>query len=498
MIGRSSFAHPLVIPAGLREEVTSPDTEGRHMLMEFVLATTVGRIADRDEALARYYFHAVPKFALGPFLSRAEMTQFNRLGTPTALARLAKAVDWERDDSLAETAHLLDQLSRLSSTKRTASLPSVSIVGFHRSVLGLGEDARSLFDCLLDVGATPELIDVSPDSLERFAQAQAYSAFESSHANGSIVIFCMPAFEMMRLVCSNGLTRARQGQYWIGYWPWETTALYTGWLKAFEFVDEVWASSTFLHEVYSRQTQKRVSHIPLNVHVPAPREPDEIGALLASKFTFLCVFDFHSQIERKNPIGAISAFRTAFSKKTENVQLIFKTLHGERRPDEFNAVRAAMDEDERMVLIDGALGREEVCWLIQNSQVYLSLHRSEGFGRPIAEAMLLGTPVIGTGWSGNVDFLSEETGFPIRYRLRPVGRAEYPFAAGEWAEPDIEHAADVMRRLYRSGGASSRITLKAKQVVTSLFSRPSVGAKLVERLTAIERPQKNDHRAGPR
>jgi glycosyltransferase involved in cell wall biosynthesis len=232
--------------------------------------------------------------------------------------------------------------------------------------------------------------------------------------------------------------------------------------------------------------------MPLNVYVPAPREPDEIGALLTSKFTFLCVFDFHSQIERKNPAGAVSAFRAAFPKKQENVQLILKTLHAERRPAEFNAVRAAMDGDERIVLIDGALGRAEVCWLIQNSQVYLSLHRSEGFGRPIAEAMFLGTPVIATGWSGNVDFLSEETGFPVRYRLRPVSASEYPFAAGEWAEPDIEHATDVMRRLYQSGGASHKITLRAKQVVEKLFSRSSVSAKLVERLTAIGHTTKVD------
>jgi glycosyltransferase involved in cell wall biosynthesis len=357
----------------------------------------------------------------------------------------------------------------------------------------LGEDARSLFDCLLNAGVTPELIDVSPSSLESFGGGQAYSAFETQRPeesfetlrpNGSIVIFCMPVFEMMRLVCTFGITRA-QGQHWIGYWPWETTALHDGWLNAFEFVDEVWASSTFLREVYGRQTQKRVSHIPLNVQISEPREPREIAALLASKFTFLCVFDFHSQIERKNPIGAISAFRVAFPKENKNVQLILKTLHAERRPEEFDVVRAAMDEDTRIVLIDGALGRAEVCWLIQNSQVYLSLHRSEGFGRPIAEAMLLGTPVIGTGWSGSSDFLNEDTAFPIRYKLRPVGPTEYPFAAGEWAEPDIDHAANVMRHLYQHGGASSHITLNAKRLVTKLFSRASVSVKLVDRIKAI-------------
>jgi glycosyltransferase involved in cell wall biosynthesis len=501
--GRKRYQHPLVIPQAIRGAMTSLTFEGRHLLMNLALTSTFGAITDDDEALARYYFHSVPQFGLGSFISHAEMNAVKARSPLTHLSRLAEAVE-QSGSGAVKPCELLNQYGRLALASTTVDLPSVSIIGFYKSVLGLGEDTRSLFDCLLDAGVTPELIDVSPQSLEPFAGARAYSAFETSRPNGpletlrpngSIVIFCMPAFEMMRLVCTLGVTPA-QGQYWIGYWPWETTALHASWLRAFEFVDEVWASSIFLREVYSRQTQKRVSHIPLNVHVSAPREPDEIGALLASKFTFLCVFDFHSQIERKNPIGAISAFRAAFPRKTENVQMILKTLHGERRPDEFNAVRAAMDEDERILLVDGALGRAEICWLIQNSQVYLSLHRSEGFGRPIAEAMLLGTPVIGTGWSGNSDFLNEETGFPVRYRLRPVGPTEYPFAAGEWAEPDIEHATDVMRRLYQSGGASHKITLRAKEVVTKLFSRPSISAKLIERLTAIGRAMKSDEQSG--
>jgi glycosyltransferase involved in cell wall biosynthesis len=349
---------------------------------------------------------------------------------------------------------------------------------------------RSLFDCLLDAGVTPELIDVSPSVLEKFDQPHIYSAFESSRPNASVVIFCMPFFEMMRIICTLGLTTSSQ-QYWIGYWPWETTALNPGWIKSFEFVNEVWASSRFLYETYSKHTKKPVFHVPLNVCVPVPMEPEEIGSLFGAKFTFLSVFDFNSRIERKNPIGAISAFRRAFPKKTEHAQLVLKTIHGDLRSDEFDVVRAAMDEDERIVLLDGALSREEVCWPIQNSNVYLSLHRSEGFGRPIAEAMLLGTPVIATGWSGNTDFLSEETGFPIKYRLRAVHPSEYPFAAGEWAEPDLEHAADVMRRLYQSGGPKPGITLQAKRLVTKLFSRPSTSAKLVERLIAISHAMKS-------
>jgi hypothetical protein len=499
MIGRSSFAHPLAIPASLREAVASPDTEGRHILKEYVLSKAACKFADRDQALARYYFHEVPKFRLGPFLNRTEIASIERIASFAKLAHLAKTVKSEDGAPTPRTNTLLDQLQRLARAGQTSSLPSVSIVGFHRSVSGIGEDARSLFECLLGVGITPELIDVTPKRadgspvLESLDDEGTYSAFETSHPNGSVVIFCLPVFEMMRLIYTRGIARAGRGQYWIGYWPWETTELQSGWLRAIEYVDEVWASSRFLFDVYTSQIKKPISLIPLNVHVPRPVEPaerHEIGTLFGSAFTFLCIFDFNSQIERKNPMGAISAFRSAFPRGVENVQLVLKAIHGDRQPQDFNSIMDAIDKDARIVLIEGPLNREEVCWLIHKSQAFVSLHRSEGFGRPIAEAMLLGTPVIATGWSGNTDFLDDKTGFPIRYRLRAVAPGEYPFAAGEWAEPDLEHAADVMRSLYRRGSADPRITVKAKQIVSDLFSRQKVGAKAVERLMAIENIEK--------
>jgi glycosyltransferase involved in cell wall biosynthesis len=500
LVGRNDYRQPLVIPKVIRDMVSYPNDQGRHSLMNVVLSSMVGEIENRDEARARYYFHALPKFALGPFVSRAELVGFNRPGTLKAFARLAAAQGPQDGESLAEPTCLVDQLGRLSSAKPNAVVPSVSIVGYHRSVLGLGEDARSLFDCLLDVGVAAELIDVSPtvrrESGDESVLAQSdiahiFKAFESSRPNASVVIFCMPCFEMIRIICTLGLVRTR-AQYWIGYWPWETTELGPGWVNSFEFVGEVWASSRFLYETYSKQTRKPVFHIPLNIQVPGPIEPNGLRSLLGSKFTFLSIFDFNSRIERKNPLGVIAAFCRAFPKKTEHVQLVLKTIHGKRHLDDFEVVRKAADEDGRIVLKNDALSREEICWLIQNSQVYVSLHRSEGFGRPIAEAMLLGTPVIATGWSGNTDFLTEETGFPIGYRLRPVTPSEYPFAAGEWAEPDIGHAAAVMRHLYEQGGASPDILLNAKQLITKLFSRTSIGTKLVDRLMAIDQVLKSN------
>jgi glycosyltransferase involved in cell wall biosynthesis len=150
-------------------------------------------------------------------------------------------------------------------------------------------------------------------------------------------------------------------------------------------------------------------------------------------------------------------------------------------------VQEAIEGEDRIVLIDGALSKSEVNGLIGASQAYVSLHRSEGFGRPIVEAMLLGVPVIATGWSGNSDFLNPRTGFPVRYRLRKIAEGEYPWAAGEWAEPDLDHAATLMRQLCENGGARPALVKAARRTVTRLFSRAEISKKLCNRLKAIQK-----------
>jgi glycosyltransferase involved in cell wall biosynthesis len=229
--------------------------------------------------------------------------------------------------------------------------------------------------------------------------------------------------------------------------------------------------------------------MPLHVSVSAGDVPIDLGLDFESKFTFICVFGFNSGLERKNPIGVIKSFMKAFP-STEPVQLILKTLNGNSRTEDFQSVQEAIERDERIVLIDGALSKQEVCGLINRSQAYVSLHRSEGFGRPIAEAMLLGVPVVATAWSGNADFLNPRTGFPVRYRLRKIAEGEYPWAAGEWAEPDLDHAAMLMRQLYEGAGARLALVKAAQKTVTDLFSRDEIGKKLRNRLVAIQEKQK--------
>ena len=279
----------------------------------------------------------------------------------------------------------------------------------------------------------------------------------------------------------------RSRQYIVGYWPWETTVLPPEWRHAYDAVDEVWASSHFLEQVYSAESSKPVVLMPLHVRVVTPVSMPDLDEVFDGDFAFLSVFDFLSRIERKNPAGTVAAFRNAFPLGIEPVRLVLKTINAERRSQDFATIRKITEGDPRIVIVDGAVSAAELCGLIDRAGAYVSLHRAEGFGRPLVEAMLLGTPVIATGWSGSADYLTEETGYPVRSNLRQVGRQEYPFAAGVWADPDVGHAAALMRTVYRDRADARRRGEHARRQVESAYSLAAVSSRLRDRLLTIAR-----------
>ena len=350
--------------------------------------------------------------------------------------------------------------------------------------MGLGEDARTLADACLRIGLRPELVDVSPPALEPSGELARYRAFEASVPGADTVVFCLPPGEMERAAAVLGLGRGPARRRRIGYWPWETSALPAAFDPAFDLVDEVWASSTFLFDLYSAARRCPVRHVPLSVTVEMPALTPELAALLDGRFTVLSVFDFHSRVARKNPFGAVAAFRRAFPLKTEPVQLILKTINGERRLDDLARLLAVTFEDPRIAVVDGAVERAALCGLVAAADVYLSLHRAERFGRPVAEAMLLGTPVVATRWSGTADMLDASTGYPVASRLRPVGEDEYPWAAGAWAEPDIGQAAAHLAALFRAPATRRRTCEAARRRVAGLFGTAAVDRALRTALSA--------------
>jgi glycosyltransferase involved in cell wall biosynthesis len=282
--------------------------------------------------------------------------------------------------------------------------------------------------------------------------------------------------------------RGIERSYTIGYWAWELAKFPQEWRSSFTFVQEVWVSSRFAYDAIAPETAKPVLLMPMAVAVPPP-EPGLKRAdfgLPEDKFVFYFSFDFRSFAARKNPLAAVAAFRRAFPHRNASAALLLKTIGSDWKPEERDTLLQAIRGSPRILLIDGELTRPRAIALLTLSDCFLSLHRSEGFGRGPAEAMLLGKPVIATDYSGTRDFATSETALLVDYELVPVGPDEYPGASGQmWAEPDIDQAAAAMRKLAGDRALADRLGNAGRSRIRELYDPRVIGAQYLARLAVI-------------
>jgi glycosyltransferase involved in cell wall biosynthesis len=249
--------------------------------------------------------------------------------------------------------------------------------------------------------------------------------------------------------------RLVRGRRIVAYWAWELPTVPDTWRPALGLVHEIWALSRFTADAIATlmppgsATPLRAVPIPLAVSPPLPSARDRASFGLPGDAVMVLVsFSLASSFVRKNPLAAIAAFRAAFGDRADRL-LVLKVVHPEHFPDDLAALRAAIGGAPNIRLLTGTLSAADTHALTACADVVLSLHRSEGFGLVPAEAMLLGRPVVATGWSGNLDFMDTASAALVDYTLVPARdpRGVFEAPGAVWAEPDIGSAAAHLRRL---------------------------------------------------
>jgi glycosyltransferase involved in cell wall biosynthesis len=207
--------------------------------------------------------------------------------------------------------------------------------------------------------------------------------------------------------------------------------------------------------------------------------------LPADRFLFLFVYDLNSYSPRKNPQAVIAAFR-ASGLAGRGAALVIKTHNVAGNEADFAALQAAVADLPGTVLLNATLPRAEVYQLEAACDCFVSLHRSEGFGFAVAECMYLGKPVISTDWSGTAEYVNEHNGCPVRCELRKLEQSHGPYSQGStWAEPDVQHAAECMRRVFADRALAARLGTAARATIEARFAPAVVGARYRRRLEAI-------------
>jgi glycosyltransferase involved in cell wall biosynthesis len=277
-------------------------------------------------------------------------------------------------------------------------------------------------------------------------------------------------------------------RYNIGFWFWELEQIPREWAYAIESVDEIWVATEFIRATMQSVTSKPVIKIPtpIEVNLARPYTRAEFG-LPEDRFLFLFSFDFNSFIMRKNPEGAIAAFKSAFADARKDVGLVIKSINGANRPDKLRALQELIGGDERIIVTDGFLSRDQVFGLESVVDSYVSLHRAEGLGLGMAESMYLGKPVIGTAYSGNLEYMNADNSCLVDYRLVPIRKGEYIYddERFRWAEPDVEQASYWMARLVDDVEFRTRIAQRGQRDIRTRFTHAHAAALMRRRLEEL-------------
>ncbi len=362
--------------------------------------------------------------------------------------------------------------------------PDVSVVGYLSAASGVGEGGRCTLRTLAHVVPRVEGYDIDLNVLSDRDDSSSERWLAESVA-GRVQVFNVNA-DQLALVMGHLRPRIRQDSYRIAVPFWELSTLPEASAPAFDLVDEVWAPSHFVQSTLVRRLSKPVLHMPLGLTFETPAAaPRAAFGLPQDRFLFFFAFDLLSYIERKNPRALVAAFRAAFPRRG-HACLVLKALNGGRASKQLDPFAAEIADDPDIILLDRSLSRDDTLRLIGCCDAVVSLHRSEGLGLLVAEAMVLGKPVVATDYSGTTEFVSPRTGYPVDFRLIAVNDGEYPFAAGQvWADPDVRHAAWLMSRVVDHPQEARERAEQAKSHMHRRFGAAHVAGLQRQRLREL-------------
>ncbi len=344
----------------------------------------------------------------------------------------------------------------------------VCVVGFHGSVLGIGDAARALSKALRLAGAEVVDWDISAvfgHDVRLDGAAQPVPPTSAS----SMVVFLNP-LELVQLLAVVGAAPFRD-RYRVGFWFWEQERAPRRWRSAMRYVDEVWTASRFVGAAVAARSPKglaiRVLPCPLSAPTAAPNRA-RFG-LPEDKVVVLTAFDVRSGFERKNPAAAVRAFRRA--NHDGRAVMVCKATGIEGSPDQVRALREEIGDIGDVRLITDWLTGGEMASLIASADIILSLHRSEGFGLLPAA----GKAVVATGWSGNLEFMTRDDSVLVNYVLIPVNDPQGLYRGGVWADPDVGDAAAKLADLIADPDKRRAIGQTAAAAITGRLDPLAIG-----------------------
>lgn len=414
----------------------------------------------------------------------------------------ARLAQWALDHGIDESGYdsaLLRRSAELTLAAQPAPEPArarrphgVNLVGYLSGEFGLGTSAR-----LMDTALTTAGIPTSTFSVSTNLQSRPAADYRrTTDVRYDTTLLAVNADQTTAVLGAVEDIVARG--YRIGMWYWEVESFPATYDAAFAELDEVWVATDFIRDAIAARAPIPVSTVtpPLPQREPgeAPVLPSGFGIPLDRPWFFFA-FDYLSTAERKNPLGLIEAFTRAFT-PGEGPVLVIKTINAPRRLIEAERVRLRAAERPDIILIDDYLDQDELTALTARCTAYVSLHRAEGLGLTIAEAMAWGKPVVVSAYSGNMQFTTTENAFLVPCSSTPIPPGAEPYPAGTpWADPDLDVAAAHLRHIVENPAAAAAVGHRAAEDMRAQHS-PASAAERVR--AALARSSRDAGRVGRR
>ena len=378
--------------------------------------------------------------------------------------------------------------------QRHLEIPDVSrnhtgldILGFFTAEHGVGEAARTFVTTLRSVGVSLNTINYTD------TESRTEHFFVTDDVSQHHTLFL--SINADHLVAARNILGDHffHDRYVISQWFWELEEAPAWYQPAWSMVNELWAPTRFIETMLKKCAPAGITirYIPLpitkSVIDPSTTRP-QLG--IDGRYCFLFVFDMMSVMKRKNPLGLISAYIRAFH-ESDGAQLVIKTMNGDKRPEDKELLLAAAQGRTDISIIDEYFTRIEASTLISLADCYVSLHRSEGLGLTMSEAMSHGVPVIATNYSGNLDFMTEQNSFLIPWKRVAVGDNAGGYSpTATWAEPDEDSAVQTMRFVFKNQQEARIRGAQAMMDIERGFSERAAGAIMKSRLEEIWRSER--------
>ena len=483
------------MPAEDIEALLAPGKSGVSLFAQFFREMTEGipkpstKTADTQKTSAPAQDATAEAEADIPMISRADYAAVLRLK--------GFDLDTRRFLTLTAEGHRVE----------AAALPAVAsdeivdlqVIGPFEKASGLGQATRLSASVIAEIGDNPAPITVNsvnfgldnpaPEGFSRVGELSGYKRAKINliHLNAESIPL---AYAYQPDVFS--------GAYNIGYFFWELNTPAACHYLGMEMLDEIWVSTEYGVQIYQPEFKGPVSNVGMCYEelpeIPRSTARDFVQGLFGfdeKKFVFLVVFDTFSFVQRKNPIGVLKAFAAAFE-GNKDVRLVIKTQNRRKVADPvqieiWKQVDALVKADKRIVVLNETLSYDDLLLLKKGCDAYVSLHKSEGWGFGMIEAMGLGVPVICTGYSGNMDFCSDETAWLVAYQEVELAPDDYIFVrkGQKWAEPDVADAARQMRALYNDPAARAAKAAAGLAYVQQNFSAKTIAKRYEARLRDI-------------